>query len=201
MKTIEIQGSVREGVGKSATKKVRNAGNVPATVYGLGDPKNIAIPYNDIKKALYSPETYIINLDVEGASTSTIIQEAQYHPMTDNIVHVDFLRISDEQPVEVKLPIKLVGNAKGVLSGGKLVALMRKIKVRGIPSQLPDRVEINISKLELGQTITVSQANVEGLEITSPASAGIAVVDIPRAVRQAQQAEKEAAAKEAKGKK
>lgn len=189
MKTIEIQGSTREGVGKSATKKVRSAGMVPGTVYGQGEPQNVAIGYNDIKKALYTPETFIVNLSVDGTATQSIIQEAQYHPVTDRILHVDFLRVSDAEPVEVRLPIRLVGTAQGVLAGGRMVPLMRRIKVRGIPSNLPEAVEINIEHLELGQTITVGQTNIEGLEITSPSSAGIAVVDIPRAVRQAQNAE------------
>ena len=185
MKTIEITGASRPGTGKAAVKKVRNSGQVPGTIYGHGEPLNVSVDYNAIKKALFTPETYVVNLDIEGSSSKTVIQEAQYHPVTDKILHVDFLRVNDEVPVEVKLPIKLVGTAKGVLAGGKLVPLLRKLKVRGLVSELPDAVEINITALTLGSTITVGQSGVEGLEITSPSSAGIAVVDIPRAVKQA----------------
>lgn len=186
MKTIEITGTSRTGTGKSAVKKVRSSGNVPGTIYGLGDPENVAVEYNAISKALYTPETYVVDLSIGDKKAKTIIQEAQFHPVTDKILHVDFLRVGDDAPVEVKLPIKLVGTSKGVLAGGKLVPLLRKIKVRGLVSQLPDAVEIDITELALGSTITVGQANVQNLEITSPPSAGIAIVEIPRAVKQAQ---------------
>lgn len=185
MKTIEITGASRTGTGKAAVKKVRNSGNVPGTIYGQGEPQNVSVDYNAIKKALFTPETYIVNLDIEGNSSQTVIQEAQYHPVTDKILHVDFLRVTNEKPVEVKLPIKLVGTSKGVLAGGKLVPLLRKMKVRGLVSELPDAVEVDITELELGSTITVGTSGVEGLDITSPASAGIAIIEIPRAVKQA----------------
>jgi len=194
MKTVDIKAVARENTGKAATKKVRRQDLIPATVYGLGDPENISVDYQTLKKLLHSPETYIVNLDVDGKATPSIIRESQFHPVTDSILHVDFLRVSDKEPVEVQLPIKLVGTAKGILAGGKLVPLSRRLKVRGIVSQLPEFVEIDISDLDLGQTITVAGANIQGLDVTSPASTGVAIVDIPRAVRQAQQeAAKEAA--------
>ncbi len=187
MKTVDIKAVAREGVGKAATKKVRREGMIPATVYGLGDPENVSVDYQVIKKLLHSPETFIVNLDKDGAVTSSIIRETQFHPVTDSILHVDFLRVDEVNPVEVQLPIRLVGTSKGVLAGGKLVPLSRRVKVRGIVTQLPEFVDVDITNLELGQTITVAGAGIEGLDITSPASMGVAIVDIPRAVRQAQQ--------------
>lgn len=187
MKTVDIKASNREGTGKAATKKVRRENQIPATVYGLGDPANIAVDYQPIRKLLASPETFIINLDVEGTPVMSVIRETQFHPVTDSILHVDFMRVNNEDPVEVKLPVKLVGTSKGVLAGGKMVPLARRVKVRGIVNELPEFVEVDISDLELGQTITVAAAGIEGLDITSPASTGLAIVDIPRAVRQAQQ--------------
>lgn len=197
MKTIAITGESRKDTGKAAVKKVRMADKVPGTIYGLGEPQNVAVDYNTIGKAIYTPDSFIIDLDVEGEVSRTIIREAQFHPVTDKILHVDFLRVDDEHPVEVRLPIKLVGTSKGVLAGGKLVPMLRRIKVRGIVSQLPDAVEINISNLELGNTITVGQANTGDLNITTPPSAGVAIIEIPRAVKQAQQ-EAAAAAKTGK---
>jgi len=194
MKTVDIKAVAREGVGKAATKKVRREGMIPATVYGLGDPENVSVDYQVIKKLLHSPETFIINLDKDGATTSSIIRETQFHPVTDSILHVDFLRVDGSSPVEVQLPIRLVGTSKGVLAGGKLVPLSRRVKVRGIVTELPEFVDVDITNLELGQTITVAGAGIEGLDITSPSSMGVAIVDIPRAVRQAQQ---EAAKEEA----
>jgi len=186
MKSIEIKGEVRPGTGKAANKKVRNQGMVPGTVYGLADPQNVSIAYNDIAKAIFTPESYIVNLEVDGKVQSTILREMQFHPVTDKVLHVDLLRVNDENPVVVALPVKITGTSKGVLAGGKLVPLSRRIKVRGIASQLPDYVEVDVTELELGNTVTVGTAGIEGLDITSPASTGIAMVDVPRAVRQAQ---------------
>lgn len=183
MKTIEVTGTARTSTGKNANKKVRAQDMVPAVVYGQGEPANVALDYQSIKKALYSPETYIVALNVDGNSSKTIIREAQYHPVTDNILHVDFLRITDEDQVEVALPIRLTGNAVGLLAGGKLVPLMRRLKVRGLPSELPDAVEVDITHLELGKTIRVGDLDEENLEITANPSSGIAIIEIPRAVK------------------
>ena len=187
MKTIDIKGVVRPDTGKAATKKVRMEGFVPGTVYGISDPENVSVGYNEISKAIYTPETFIVNLEVDGKVTPSVIREMQFHPVTDKVLHVDFLRVSDDKPVEVALPIRTVGTSKGVLAGGKMVPLARRIMVRGIASQLPEYVEVDITNLELGQTVTVGTAGIEGIEVTSPSSMGIAIVDIPRAVRQAQQ--------------
>ncbi len=185
MKSIDIKGLGRSNTGKAAAKKVRNEGMVPGTVYGLKEPSNISVDYIEISKAIYTAESYIVNLNVDGEVTPTVIREMQFHPVTDRILHLDFLRVDDETPVEIALPIKLVGAAKGVLAGGKLVPLSRRIKVRGIASQLPTFVEVNVAKLGLGDSITVGTSGVTGLDITSPASMGIAIVDIPRAVKTA----------------
>ena len=166
MKSIELEVTAREHTGKAATKKVRRDDRVPATVYGLGEPKNVSVDYQAIKKALYTPETYIINLKGDAENHQAVIREAQYHPVTDNILHVDFLRVDNDNAVEVQLPIKLVGTSKGVLGGGKLVPLSRRLKVRGIVSELPDYVEVDITELELlGQVAPLA-------DIGSPLSIG-----------------------------
>lgn len=199
MKSIDIKGVGRSNTGKAATKKVRNEGLVPGTIYGIKDPENISVGYNEISKAIYTPETYIVNLEIDGQVQSTVIREMQFHPVTDRILHLDFLRVDAESPVEVALPIKLVGVAKGVLAGGKLVPLSRRVKVRGIAASLPEFVEVDVTELELGSSVTIGNSGVEGLDITSPSSMGVALVDIPRAVRQAQNedGEEEAAPEEA----
>ncbi len=199
MKSIDIKGVGRSNTGKAATKKVRNEGLVPGTVYGIKEPTNISVDYNEISKAIYTAESYIVNLDVDGEVTPTVIREMQFHPVTDRILHLDFLRVDDENPVEINLPIKLVGAAKGVLAGGKLVPLSRRIKVRGIASQLPAFVEVNVTNLQLGDSITVGTSGVTGLDITSPPSMGIAIVDIPRAVKTAVEGEEAAAGDEEAG--
>jgi large subunit ribosomal protein L25 len=183
MKTIEVTGSKREGLGKAANKKVRRAEKVPAIVYGAGEPAVIEVDYLSIQRAIKSPDTYIVDLNIDGATQKTIIRDAQFHPVSDNILHVDFLRISESADIEVELPVKLVGTSKGVLAGGKLLPLARRIKVKGLPNSLPAVIEVDITDLDLGKTIRVSDVKVEGVTITSPAAAGIAYIDIPRSVR------------------
>ena len=197
MKTVGLNGSPRESVGKSDTKKVRNAGNVPCVMYAGGnEPVHFSAQHKDLVKILYSPDIFIVKVDLDGKVHEAIIRETQYHPVTDKILHVDFLSVNDKDEVEFELPISLVGTATGVRNGGKLVAMMRRIKVRGIPVNLPEKVEVNVAHLELGRTIRVSEVEAPGITITSPAQAGIARVEIPRALRSAQ-AEEEAEAAEA----
>jgi large subunit ribosomal protein L25 len=186
MKTVELKGARRSVTGKSAMKKIRRAGNVPAVIYGQGEPTPVEVGFQALHKVLHSADTYVVNLDIDGKITSAIVREAQFHPVNDNVLHVDFLRVTENEPVEVELPIQLVGTAKGVLAGGRLVPMLRKLKVRGIVTQLPDKVEIDISALELGKTIRVGEVQLEGLTITSPASSGIAIIEIPRAVKTAE---------------
>lgn len=190
MKTVELKGKARTVTGKSAMKKIRRDGNVPAVVYGQGEPTPLEVPYQGIHKLLHSPDTYVVQLDIEGSLTPAIVQEAQFHPVNDQVLHVDFMRVSESEPMEVELPIKLVGTAKGVLSGGRLVPMLRKAKVRGLLANLPDKVEVDITDLDLGKTMRVGEVKVEGYTIISPASAGIAIIEIPRAVRQAEEAAK-----------
>lgn len=190
MKTVELKGSVRNVTGKAAMKKIRRAGHVPAVVYGQGEPAQIQVEYQALHKLLHSADSFLVNLDIDGTITSTIMREAQFNAVSDNVIHVDFLRVTESEAVEVELPIKLVGVSKGVLAGGRLVPMLRKLKVKGIASQLPDSVSIDISGLELGKTIRVGEVDLPGLNITSPASSGVAIIEIPRAVKQAEEAAK-----------
>jgi large subunit ribosomal protein L25 len=187
MKTIELKGVKRPETGTTANKKVRANGHVPAVVYGGTNPEQVSLPYNEIAKALFTPETYIVNLEIEGKTTAALIREAQYHPVTDRILHVDFFRIPEGEAVEFDLPVKMVGVSEGVRAGGKLVPLKRYLRVSGIPSELPDFLPVDVTKLTLGRTIRVSEVKIEGIKIISPGSTGIAMVDIPRALRTAQQ--------------
>jgi large subunit ribosomal protein L25 len=188
MKTIQLNGTARTETGKAAMKKIRRAGMIPAVVYGQGEPTPVSVDYQGMEKILHSPETFIVNLEIDGKTTTAIVRESQFHAVNDRVIHVDFLRVSDSHPVEVDLPIKLVGTSKGVLGGGRLVPMLRKMKVKGLVSQLPDHVDVDISGLEMGKTIRVGEVTLPGINITSPHSAGIAIIEIPRAVRQAEEA-------------
>lgn len=183
MKTVELSAYPRKLSGKAGLKAIRKAEQVPGVIYGSGEPRSIAVDYVPFDKVLSTPETYIFHLDVEGTQVKAVIRELQFHPVTDKILHVDFLRVDGKNSIEVELPIRLTGTPKGVMNGGKLVQMLRKIRVAGVPNQLPEAVEVNVTALTLGKTIKVSDVEVEGLTITSPADAGIAAVVIPRAVK------------------
>jgi large subunit ribosomal protein L25 len=190
MKTVELKGTGRSATGKSAMKKIRSAGNVPAVIYGQGEPVSVEVGFQALHKVLHSPDTFVVKLDIDGKVTSAIVREAQFHPVSDSVLHVDFLRVTENEPVEVELPIQLVGTSKGVLAGGRLVPMLRKLKVRGLVTKLPEKVQIDITNLDLGKTIRVGEVDLEGITITSPASAGIAIIEIPRAVKTAEEAKK-----------
>ncbi|MCB0836013.1 MAG: 50S ribosomal protein L25 [Bacteroidetes bacterium] len=185
MKTTELQAQARETVGKKENKALRNSGQVPAVLYNNSEATHIYVDYKELQPILFARDTYIIKLNVDGKASNAIIREAQYHPVTEKILHVDFLQVTDEKPVVLTLPVNLVGSPVGVSKGGKLVTKLRRIKVKGIPSQLPEKVEINVSQLDLGQTIKIVDANIQGLEIVTNASTGVASVEIPRALRSA----------------
>lgn len=185
MKTYQIEGTKREELSKAANKNLRlKEIRIPAVLYGKDEPVHLSVDYVMFEKSIEVPDAFIYEINLEGQTHSAILKDTQFHPTTDKVLHIDFLELSDGKEVEVKLPIELVGNSKGVLNGGKLLTLMRKIKVTGDPFKLPEIVEIDISDLGLGRTITVSDVSIEGLNITSPASAGIAMVEIPRALKQ-----------------
>lgn len=185
MKTTELKAQARDKVGKRNAKDLRAEGLIPGVIYDQQNATHIFVDAKEARKVLYTPETYIIQLDVDGKKTDTIIRESQFHPVTEKLLHVDFMKVTDEKPVRLALPVKLIGTPKGVIKGGKLTAKIRKLQVKGIPSLLPDLIEVNVSKLDLGQTIKVGQAGIKGIEVITPASAALASVEIPRALRSA----------------
>ncbi|MDX2286464.1 MAG: 50S ribosomal protein L25 [Bacteroidia bacterium] len=183
MKTIELQAAERPNVGKRATRITRRSDNVPAVIYHNSKARHIEVAYREMQRALYTSETYIVKVNVAGELVSTIVRDAQFHPVTERIQHVDFLQVTDDKPVELKLPVRLVGTPVGVTKGGKMVTKVRSLKVRGIPSQLPDQIEVNVSSLDLGGTIKVKDASIPNVEVLASPSTAIASVEIPRALR------------------
>jgi len=185
MKSTELKAHLRPDTGKASSKHMRRAGHVPGVIYKNSEATHVYFDYKELKTVLYTPETYIVKLDLDGKQVNTVVRDADYHPVTERIIHVEMLNITDEKPVIVSLPVALVGKPAGVGQGGKLLTKLRKIKVRGLPSELPDHVEINVSGLKLGETIKIGDANIKGIEVVTPASAGVASVEIPRALRSA----------------
>ena len=188
MKTIALKATVREQTGKTAAKNSRKAGMIPAAIYNNSEVTHILLEEDEARKVIYTPEVYIITLDMGDASATVVLRDAQFHPVTEKILDIEFIAVTDDKPVTLTLPVRLQGSPLGVTKGGKLALKLRKIKVKGIPSKLPDVVTVDVSKLDLGGTIKVGEAGIEDLEIVTPASAAIATVEIPRSLRSAKEA-------------
>lgn len=149
-------GYLRDGVGKSSTKSLRNEGKVPCVLYGGNENVNFSMYSEDFKNLVYTPNTYKVQLDIDGKIYKAVLKDIQFHPVNDSILHADFLAISEDKAVEMKVPVKFVGNSVGVRAGGKLVVKSQKLRIKTIPSKLPDFIEINIENLEIGKSIKVA---------------------------------------------
>ncbi|MEI7595587.1 MAG: 50S ribosomal protein L25/general stress protein Ctc [Bacteroidota bacterium] len=165
MKTVSISGSPRENVGKKDAKILRRSQLVPCVLYGGEKQYHFSIPEKSFGPIIYSPYTFVIDLSVEGKTFKTVLQEVQYHPVKDNILHVDFLEIKEDKPVVINLPVRISGTSPGVLRGGKLVNKYRKLKVRGIVSKLPELIDISINNLEVGDAIKVADIKIDGVDL------------------------------------
>lgn len=199
MKEVSLSGSLRANVGKKDAKAVRNSGGVPCVVYGSGEQTHFSVKHVDMEKLIYTPNVYIINLDINGKTVKSVIQDIQFHPVTDKIVHVDFIELQDNKKVKVNIPVNLIGRSPGVMSGGKLQQIFRRVKVFALPADLPDSIEVDISGLNIGQAIRVRDINNESLNILNAASAVICSVKMARGavVNDEEEGEEEAEAAEA----
>jgi large subunit ribosomal protein L25 len=184
MKTFELQGQIRATVGAITAKTSRAAGEIPAVLYhGQTDPVHFTVKTLELEKLLRSADTHLVHLNINGKTHQAVLRDTQFHPVSDAPIHADFYGVSEANPVVVSLPIQFNGNAKGVLAGGTLVKKLRKLKVKGLLSKLPERVNVDIADLELGKTIKVKDLNFEGFQIITPASAAVVTIDIPRSLR------------------
>lgn len=186
MKTLEIIGFKRANLGKQQTKELRNESNVPGVLYGNGEQVHFYSPVILFRDLIYSPEVYEVDLNIEGTHYRAILQDAQFHPVNEMLLHVDFLQLQDDKPVKMDIPVKFVGTSPGVIAGGKLSVKLRSLKVKALPANLPDYVEVDIADLELGKSIKVAKVKAENYEILTNSNAPIATVTIPRALKSAQ---------------
>ena len=168
MKSIEIKGSLREAVGKTNAREIRKQEEVPCVLYGKGENVHFKLTEKSFKELVFTPTAYLINLDIEGKKYNAVMRDLQFHPVSDKIIHADFFQIEEKSPVWMQVPIILEGVSPGVLKGGKLIQKMRKLKVKGIPSVLPDEIKINISILEIGKSIKVGDLSLKDLELLDP---------------------------------
>ncbi|MCX6246657.1 MAG: 50S ribosomal protein L25/general stress protein Ctc [Bacteroidetes bacterium] len=163
MKQVSLSGSLRENVGKKDAKKHRKEGNVPCVMYGGKEQIHFVASDKAFRKLIFTPEVYIVNLEIAGKTYNTVIQDVQYHPVTDNILHIDFLEIQPEKPVNIGVPVKVIGTAPGVLKGGKLILKTRKLKILALMQHLPDEITVSIDPLDIGDSVKVKDLAVENI--------------------------------------
>ncbi|TBW29827.1 50S ribosomal protein L25/general stress protein Ctc [Gramella sp. KN1008] len=170
MKSITINGSKRESVGKKATKALRNAGQVPCVLYGVeGDPLHFAAEEIAFQSLVYTPDVHTVKIKLkDGESYAAILQDIQFHPVTDAIQHMDFYQIFDDKPITMEIPIHTEGVARGVKNGGVLRYNLRRLKVRGLPGDLPDYIVANVTKLKIGQKLYVTAVASDDYKIQHP---------------------------------
>ena len=163
MKQVSLSGSLSENVGKKDAKKHRKEGNIPCVIYGGKEQIHFVASDKAFRKLIFTPEVYTFNLDIAGKTYNAIMQDVQYHPVTDNILHVDFLEIHPEKPVNISVPVKVIGTAPGVLKGGKLILKTRKLKILALLQNLPDEITVSIDALDIGDSVKVKDLAVENI--------------------------------------
>lgn len=211
MKTYNLSAQPRTAIGKKATKELRNAGLIPVVLNGgevvelpysgnlnegeqvieLANNKgvkvtNLTVKAEDVRKLIYTPDIYAIDLDVNGVKKMAVLKDIQFHPVKEEILHIDLLEVNDKKPVVIEVPVKLEGHAEGVKAGGKLTLSMKKIKVKAIYSSIPEKVVINVDNLGLGKTLQIGELHFEGLELMNAKNAVVCAVQLTRAARGAQ---------------
>jgi large subunit ribosomal protein L25 len=199
MKSITIKGSQRESVGKVATKAVRNAGMVPCVIYGGKEPIHFAAEEKAFKSLVYTPNAHTVVIDLDGKTTNAVLQDIQFHPVSDRINHIDFFQLDDAKEIIMEVPVKVTGTSPGVLLGGVLNLNQRRLKVKALPKNLPDFVEANISEMQMGNKLYVTKLPTNNFKLMHPDNTVVAQVKISRAAMKAAQeaakAEKGAAKK------
>ncbi|MBM6866489.1 50S ribosomal protein L25/general stress protein Ctc [Bacteroides caecigallinarum] len=195
MKSIEINGSLRAETGKKATRELRKNDSVPCVLYGINKDENgnqvathFTVTNDGLRKLVYTPHIYVVDLNIDGKITTAIMKDIQFHPVTDKILHVDFLQIDESNPIVMEVPVKLEGLAEGVKAGGKLALQVRKLRVKALYNLIPEKLIIDVTSLGLGKTIKVGDLKFEGLQLLNAKEAVVCGVKLTRAARGAQAA-------------
>jgi large subunit ribosomal protein L25 len=198
MKTVQIKGESRENLGKKYASEERSKGNVPCVLYGGEKPVHFSAPEGSFKQLLFTPYAYITEINLGKDKYNAILQDTQFDPVSDSLTHADFLFAPAEKPVTVMIPVKSEGLAPGVVEGGALQTILRKVKVKGAADLIPETITINVESLELGDSIQVKDIQkTEGFEILNPPGAVVARVQVTRAARMTTSEEEEQVATEA----
>lgn len=176
MKTIEINGTKRSQISKQEVKSLRSNGQVPCVLYGGEQQLHFAVAAADFKGLIYTPEVHIVKLNIDGTNYSATLQDTQFHPVNDAILHVDFLQVFEDKPLNLEIPVRLTGVSEGVRAGGKLVLKGRRLRVKALPKQMPDSITVDITGLKIGGNIRVKELSAEGvIFLDSPSNVVVAV--------------------------
>jgi large subunit ribosomal protein L25 len=185
MKTLVVKGQKREALGKKDAKSLRTKELVPAVLYGAGEPVHFSVPFSEMRQVVYSPGVFLIDLDIEGTVYHAMMQDIQWHAVEEQILHIDFLKIEDNKKIKIDVPVKVKGLARGIKAGGKLKTNLRRLKVKALAKDLPDNIEIDVTKLAIGQSIKVADLSLKNIEILDKKTNVVVAVTITRAARSA----------------
>lgn len=191
MKTFQLEGKTREVAATSADQKralkaMRSNNEIPAVLYGGEKVTHFSVTTEGVRKLVYTPEIFVVELTIDGKKTMAILKDIQFQPVSDAIMHIDFLEVSENKPVVMEVPVVLEGHAEGVKAGGKLTLQMRKLKVKALYNTIPEKLVINVDHLGLGKTMQVGSLHFEGLELMNAKNAVVCAVQLTRAARGAQ---------------
>ncbi len=187
MKTIEIIGYRRANLGKVESQKLRDEGSVPCVLYGGNEQIHFHSPMVLFRELVYTNEAHFVHFNIEGEEGQAILQEVQFHPVSEVILHADFLRISDDRKIKMSIPARLVGQAPGVTKGGALVSKRSALKVYGFPKDMPDHIDVDVSALDFHHAVKVGDIKIANLELLDPKQASVAVVEVPRSAKLAEE--------------
>jgi large subunit ribosomal protein L25 len=180
MKTVSLSGSPREGVGKKDAAALRAAGNVPSVLYGGSEQVHFSVDLIEFSKYVYTPDVYLFEVEVGGKKYEAVLKDLQFDPVSDRIIHADFLEVIDGKPVKFELPVRVTGNSIGVRNGGRLAVNFRRVKVQGLPKDFPDAVVMDITKLRIGMALRVSDIELEGVKLLHDPNAVVVAVKTAR---------------------
>ena len=183
MKTFALNGTASEQLGKKATKADRVNGTIPCVLYGGSEVTHFTVAEGDVRKLIFTPEIFLVELTIGGKKANAIVKDLQFHPVSDRVLHIDFLEVFTDKPVAMNVPVKLVGLAEGVKMGGKLSQEMRYLKVKAAYTAIPENLVVNVENLALGKTIQVGALSFDGLEILNNPNNVVAAVKLTRAAR------------------
>lgn len=183
MKTYQLSAQPRTDLGKKATKALREQNLIPVVLNSNSKATNLSVSQEAVRKLIYTPDIFAIELDVNGEKHNAVLKDVQFHPVKDTILHIDLLEVSEDKPVVVEVPVKLEGHAEGVKAGGKLALSMKKLKVRAPFNVIPERIVVNVDNLGLGKTLQVGDLHYDGLELVNAKNAVVCAVQLTRAAR------------------